>query len=182
MRRSICAALLACTVAAVASPAEADWFSDFWATMQRDYRRNNCWPDPFIQPDRAHVLVAFDAITDAGWRRQNLLGDHHFAPDSSRLTESGELKVRWILTQAPLHRRMIFVQRTLDREDTAMRVDAVQQFAVALTPDGTLPAVHDTHLVVEGRSATTVDATNVRFHESMPSPQLPAATAGSSGQ
>jgi hypothetical protein len=34
----------------------------------------------------------------------------------------------------------------------------------------------ESHLVSEGRPASVVDATNVRFQESMPAPTLPAAT------
>jgi hypothetical protein len=42
--------------------------------------------------------------------------------------------------------------------------------------------VAETYLVSEGRPASVVDATNVRFQESLPPPMLPTSTAGEVGQ
>ena len=42
-----------------------------------------------------------------------------------------------------------------------------------------MPQVEETYLVAEGRPAAMVDATNVKFMQSMPVPALPAATSNS---
>ena len=146
------------------------------------YRRI-CWPQPFNHAARAAVFAPFELMVNNGWRRQNLLGDHHFSPDSSKLTRSGELKVHWTLTQAPPHRRTIFVQRAHKPEDTQSRVHAAQEWAHELPLEAeTTIDVAETHLIAEGRPAATVDNINVRFTESMPEPVLPPPNQGITGQ
>jgi len=164
------------TVAAViisSQTAEANWFEHVYHQVVTDWHRNNCWPVPFVQPDRAHVARTFDAMTSAGWRQQNLLGDHHFTPDSTALTTAGQLKVREILTQGPQQFRTVFVQRGADGDATAARLDAVEQWASSHLPEGVAVNVLESDKIVEGRPAPVVDAINVRFQETQPSPQLP---------
>lgn len=165
-------------VLSISPAAEANWFTDWWAGMQRDSAKNRDWPSPFVHPDRAAVEAPFHQIAANGWRRQNLLGAHHFTPDGAELTQAGERKVQWILTQTPPGQRTIFVERTLDPTLNARRIDAVQQLAVRSLPTGELPAVQETHIVTEGRPASTVDRTNMQFQESMPKPQLAPASFG----
>jgi hypothetical protein len=118
-------------------------------------------------------------MVDNGWRRQNLLGPHHFDATKNTLTTAGELKVHWIMTQAPPERRQIFVERSLDPTVTAQRVETARQYAAQVANDGRTPQVGDTHLVSEGRPAAAVDATYIRFNESLPPPMLPASSAAS---
>jgi hypothetical protein len=116
-----------------------------------------------------------------GWRRQNLLGPHHFSENSDKLTTAGELRIRWIMTQAPGERRTIFIERDVDPSVTAERLAIARNYASQVTTDGQLAQVVETHLISEGRPASVVDATNVRFQESLPPPALPAATVGLEG-
>ena len=95
----------------------------------RDVKRRQCWPDPFLCPDRAAVRAPFCAMVANGWRRQNMLGEFHFDPQSGQLTEAGRLKVQWILTACPEQHRLIYVHAAGTREETAARVAAVQQLA-----------------------------------------------------
>jgi hypothetical protein len=97
------------------------------------------------------------------------------------LNEAGQLRVAWILTQAPIHRRTIFIERSINAVVTGRRIEAAQQYAAAVAPEGTIQIV-DTHIMYEGRSAVDVDMTNVRFRESAPAPILPQASASMSGQ
>jgi hypothetical protein len=105
--------------------------------------------------------------------------------DTNQLTKAGELRVQWIMTQAPPSRRNIFIERTLNGEVNAKRLTVVRDYATKVSIDGQMPQVEETYLVSEGRPASVVDATNVNFAKSMPAPVLPAAsnnTTGSSGQ
>ena len=68
-----------------------------------------------------------------GWRRQNLLGQHHFNPDTNQLTTAGELRVQWIMTQAPPDRRNIFIERTLDGDVNAKRLAVVRDYATRVS-------------------------------------------------
>ncbi len=141
--------------------------------LKTGYHRNMCWPKPFIYPDRQRAMAPFAVMTNNGWRRQNLLGKHHFRPDGSSLNVAGQLKVQWVLTQAPVHRRSIYVVRDMDSEISLNRLATVRKYAAQLLPADVEADVRDTHLIAEGRPAALVDAINVRFAESMPPPVLP---------
>ena len=151
-------------------------FDQFVHELHLGYLRNSCWPKPFIYPDRKAVFAPMDVMANNGWRRNNLLGAHHFDAETASLNEAGKLRVAWILTQAPMHRRTVFVERSLNSVETGRRIEAAQQFAATVAPEGTIQVV-DTHIISEGRSAVDVDTTNVRFRESAPAPILPTASA-----
>jgi hypothetical protein len=152
--------------------------------MKRGCNENYLWPWPYVCADRVAVREPFCLMVDNGWRRQNLLGPHHFNSNSSQLTSAGELRVRWILTQAPAERRGIFVERDVAPQVTEQRLATVRQYAAQLLADAETPQISETHLISEGRPASVVDATNSRFQESMPPPVLPALTGNelSTGQ
>jgi hypothetical protein len=184
MRRTILGILTVAAVASIATSAGAVWIDRGAYYVRSGYRVNSVWPWPYICPDRAAVREPFAMMIDNGWRRQNLLGPHHFDPVKGTLTTAGELKVHWIMTQTPPERRTIFVERSLDSTITTQRIEAAREYAVQVATDGRTPQVTDTHLVSEGRPAAVVDATFIRFHESMPPPVLPApvGTSSSLGQ
>jgi len=159
--------------AAAESPAQ------MWSDFKKNYYRNVYWTRPFIYSDRARTMAPFAVMEANGWRRHNLLGSHHFKGDASEMSEAGRLKVHWILTQAPAHRRMLFVERSVDPATTAARIDAVQRLAADIVPQGELPGVQTTHLISEGHPAAVVDRLNVQFRETAPPPQLkPEDSAG----
>jgi hypothetical protein len=147
--------------------------------IKSGYYRNRDWPWPYVCADRIAVREPFCIMVDNGWRRQNLLGPHHFNPDTHQLTTAGELKVRWIMTQAPPDRRSIFVERSIEPTITVQRVETARQYAAQVALNSESPQVAETHLISEGRPASVVDQTNVRFYESLPPPVfLPATSAG----
>ena len=78
-------------------------------------------------------------------------------------------------------RRMIFIERDVDPTVTADRLATARNFASQVGTDGQIAQVVETHLISEGRPASVVDATNVRFQESLPPPTLPATTVGIGG-
>jgi hypothetical protein len=164
--------------------AQAVWLDETAHYVNQGYHQNKLWPWPYVCPDRIAVREPFCLMVNNGWRRQNLLGSHHFKPGTNELTTAGELRVHWTMTQAPPDRRTIFVERALEPEVTDERLAAARDYAAKVALDGQLPQVADTHLVSEGRPAAVVDATNVRFQESMPPPVLPpvVGVSGSSTQ
>jgi hypothetical protein len=157
-------------------------FDHFVDEVHIGFWRNMCWPKPFVYPDRKAAFAPMDIMANNGWRRNNLLGAHHFEAQTASLNESGKLRVQWILTQAPIHRRTIFVERSFESPvETGRRIEAAQQYAATVSPEGTIQVV-DTHIKAEGRSAVDVDSTNVRFRESAPAPILPEASASTTGE
>jgi len=150
--------------------------------MKQTYHMNQMWPWPYQCADRVAVHEPFCIMVNNGWRRQNLLGAHHFVPGTNQLSPAGELRVQWIMTQAPPERRNIFIERTLDPETNAQRTAAVRDFAIKVSTDGREPLVAETFLMSEGRPASIVDATNMKYQQSMPAPVLPAASSTSTGE
>ena len=103
--RSILACLVLLAVLAAAVPAEAqcsrfDRLEYMWYSVCRDFKRNNCWPEAFTPADRLATRAPFVLMVNNGWRRQNMLAEHHFEEGTATLNESGELKIRWTMTQA----------------------------------------------------------------------------------
>jgi hypothetical protein len=181
MRRSLIAAAAFVIAAGIISSAQAVWIDQSVHYVRRGYHRNVDWPWPYICPDRVAVREPFCIMERNGWRRQNLLGPHHFNANSNQLTSAGELKVRWIMTQAPPERRGIFVERSLEPDITANRLATARAYAAQVAQaanDTQTPQVFEVNLISEGRPAAVVDATNVRFQESTPPPVLPPLILG----
>jgi len=174
MRSTIKAAVLAVVVLGISSTASAVWVDSAVDYVRTGHRRNIDWPWPYFCSDRVAVRQPFEMMICNGWRRQNLLGSHHFDPETNTLNTAGELQVQWIMTQAPREHRQIFIAQSIDPRVTASRIASAQRFAQHVSIDGESPQVFDSHLLSEGRPASVVDFTNVRFLENMPIPVLPA--------
>jgi hypothetical protein len=164
--------LVAWTILGTAAPAKAQWFSNFWDGVCRDYKRNQAWPEPFFWADRQAVIAPFGQMVANGWRRQNLISDYHFTDDGSQLTLAGETKVRQILTQMQPSRRTIFVQQGLSPEVTANRINLVHRASVQVLPDGMLANVVESDLPNDGWPADDIDAVSRRWNATRPDPRL----------
>jgi hypothetical protein len=175
MRRTIFAAAAAVVVIASTRQVSAICCDDGAMYVKQGYHANAMWPWPYVCPDRIAVREPFCIMVNNGWRRQNMLGAHHFVPETNQLNAAGQLRVQWIMTQAPADRRNIFVERSLDPNTTNQRIAAVQEYSTLVSLDGHPAPISQTHLVSEGRPATIVDFTNTKFQQSMPLPVLPAA-------
>lgn len=168
--------LLAAAALAAAAPANAFWLGEFYCYLEERREEQNAWPAQFVEQDRNAASAPFDVMVRNGWRRQNLLGSHHFNADCTELTQAGKLRVQWILTQAPPEHRQVFVERSIDSETTQNRIATVNAFSTQVALDGGPAQVSETHIVSDGRPAVTVDFVNTQFRENMPTPTLPAAS------
>ncbi len=173
MQRVIRGVLLAVFVLAAANSAHAQWLGGFWQRMKDGFHKSNDWPKPYVFKDREAVAAPMIMMVNNGWRRQNLLCEYHFEDDSMKLTSAGDLKVRWILTQAPAGRRVVFVQRGDRPAITAARVEAVQKLGLDILPNGELPDIVETNMETPGRPAQEVDTISVAWGGTMPVPRLP---------
>ncbi len=143
------------------------------------YTANVIWPRQFAPAARRPICETYAVMVNNGWRRQNLLGDYHFDPKTNELTRAGEMKVQWILTQAPVHRRSVFVQRANNQSETTTRIAAVQGYSSQMSPHVGPVSVNDTHIVAEGHSASAVDNMFTGFQANQLPPVLPASTGSS---
>ncbi len=173
MRHSLIALAALATCIAVCSSSRAGW-TDFWHRATVDTCRNNCWPEPFESIDRQDARAPFEAMVRKGWQMQNTLSPLHFDPQTNQLTHAAERKIEWIITENPPERRVVLVQRSLDRDITAARVDSAQLSLARMIPHGELPAVVETNHSPLGRSAGYVYAMHRKLEESVKAPVLPA--------
>lgn len=160
--------------------AQFGWFHAACDSVATDFKRNNCWPAPFDTPDRAAIRAPFNVMVQNGWQLQNTISDHHFDESTGELTVAGQNKVYWILTQAPKHHRVVYVQQSRKPEVTAQRMQLVHTFAQAYATPGTLARVEPTINEPVGWTAERVGFVSQAFETSAPAPRLPAASGGSS--
>jgi hypothetical protein len=112
-------------------------------------------------------------MTDAGWRLQNTLHHHFFEMETQTLTQAGQLKVHWIATQAPMHRRAVFVLRSTDPKATMTRVESVRSYLERILPDAPRPEVMLTDTIPPGGSGEYFDEVDRARKNSIPEPRLP---------
>jgi hypothetical protein len=154
---------------------------DFWDRANIDWHRNNMWPQPFVVADRIAVCEPFAIQANNGWRLQNTIGDAYFDPNNQELTVAGQSKVKWIVQQAPLSRRAVFVLVNEDQDATKSRVNSVQQAVSRFTIKGPPAEVQLTDRDVTGGSGEYYDSVDRALKGSVPVPRLPARASGNGG-
>ena len=168
MIRSLCTFAVLVAACVYSTPAKAQLFHDFCRSVVRDFKRNNCWPEPFLAADRVAVRAPFNVMVRNGWQRQNMIGDYHFDKSGQQLNTAGELKINWILTETPRHQRTIYVHRAKSKEETDIRIAAVRIYAESILPEGKLLAIEETSIAMGGWSAERVSTTIRQFQEMEP--------------
>lgn len=170
------AVLLAGALPAV--PVQAE---DFLKSIGRDFKRRNCWPEPFTCPDRQAVREPMAIMVARGWERQNMLHDQYFEDGRSVLTDAARRKIRWILTEAPSQHRVIYVRVADTPQETGARIEAVRGYVAQLMPGQPQPPILETMLTAPGWPAERVNVVSRKFIESMPDPKMMKEGLGDSG-
>lgn len=153
------------------------WWHDFRHRFETHRRRVNAWPAPFSVEERKLVRTPFQIMADNGWKLQNTLSDHLFTPEENKLTYAGQLKLRWILTEIPPHRRQVYVMEAHKREDTATRVASVYEHLAEIAPR-TACAVFVTQIAPRGGDGSYLNAMDQAYKAALPSPSLPGMSSG----
>ena len=146
-----------------------------------DYYRNKMWPAPFSAADTQSVITIFDQQRSNGWRLHNTLSSAMFDPKTHCLTDAGKAHVKWIVTQAPQARRVVFVLQDIDQQLTATRVESTQLAISAVMPIGPLPQIYLTDREPFGSSGVYQTAIHRAMANSVPAPRLTSAAAAGSG-
>jgi hypothetical protein len=162
----------------VTSPTFGNPLAAIWRDINKSYHRNRCWPHPFVTADNMAVRQPVGVMMDNGWRLQNIIGTHHFETNQTVLNEAGRRHIHWVLTQAPPHRRVVFVERGFTSAETAGRMASVQDIAQQFVAPGYPAPVRETHIVARGTPAGYVDTINTKFMESTPDPRLDGGSGG----
>lgn len=165
-------------VAALWTPAQLG-AGELFPKMRQVFRRNNCWPQPFVIPDRVAVRSPFVVMIQNGWQVQNTLSDEHFDPETGELIGAGELKVRGILIESPPERREVFILRGKNPQDTANRMHSVEGYAATIMHPGEHPKISESRVRPRGTPAERIVDIDSRYSASAPDPRL--SSAGGSG-
>jgi|TARA_B110000495_G_scaffold199466_1_gene212948 hypothetical protein len=155
----------------------ADW-NHFWHNVHVGYHRNNAWPAPFNEADAMNVVAPFEIMKANGWRMHNTIGHELFRSDDGALMASGNKRVYWIATQAPVSRRTVFVLRGVSESETAARVKAVQDTINRLALTGPVPQVQVTNVEPHHSSGAWATKINREWLQNLASPRLPSSSAG----
>jgi hypothetical protein len=166
-----------------ALPASAGWLVDFFAGIGCDIKERQEWPNQYIYQDRQAVQAPFDIMIANGWQRQNTLGDFHFDSATGQLNEAGRLKVQWILTQAPVQHRAVFVHKPLKAEELEARMKSVQDLAGQIVPPNSNPLIVATDAPPLSSRGDWIDDTMQKYKLSNPLPRITKAdsSGGSAG-
>ena len=162
---------------AVHTSAQAGWH-EFWYRSKVDFNRNSAWPEPFQSADRSLTREYWSIQVNNGWRLQNTVGNLFYEEGSNELTRAGELKIKQIVTQNPVHRRTVFVLMADTQAVTSKRVEAVQRAVSKYVPEGPLPQILLTDSDVEGGSGEYFDQISNAYRRSIPAPRLEGGGSG----
>lgn len=162
-------------VSITASVACADW-KEFWHKVKVGQHRNNAWPDPFNEIDAMHVVAPFEVMKNNGWRLNNTLGHNLFREGDVALKSSGNNTVRWIASQAPPNRRVIYVLRGSSDKETQARLASVRE-TLASTHNGAGVQVLVTNRAPTYASGAWATQINRTWLEELPAPKLPSTSA-----
>lgn len=179
MQRILLAVGISLIVFLQGTSARADWQSfkakwhQFWDRVHLDWHRNDAWPEPFVQVDRRAVRSPIARMVEKGWELQNTVPDELFDPESQELTKAGRVKVRKTLTEMPIRRRMVFVQKGQTAEMTQTRLQSVEKAATEVVGEGAVGMISVTNLIPQSRSGDYYQRVKTQYEESMPAPRLP---------
>ncbi|MFO7907721.1 MAG: hypothetical protein R6U98_34065 [Pirellulaceae bacterium] len=155
---------------------KAKW-DRFWDRVHLDWHRNNAWPEPFSEVDRRATRAPIERMVEKGWELQNTIPNELFDPETQELTAAGELKVRKTLTEMPLRRRMVFVQKGKTAEITHTRLKSVEKAASKFVGEGADGMVSITSVIPQRKSGDYYQRMKAQYEESIPAPRLPEMEA-----
>lgn len=158
--------------------AQDHWFGRWHRHCHTVKERNTCWPKPFIDADRESVEEPFRAMVHNGFKRQHLLSAHHF--EGGTLNEAGRMKAIWLISQTPAHRHSIFVQRSMDPQETHDRISSVQSWANKIARGGPV-TVMASDMAPRPSAGDRLDMINRKADETIPNPRIPASSGTLTG-
>lgn len=135
------------------------------------YHAAHYWPHPYTCQDRDYVKALSAAQVSNGWVTMTTLYEYHF-DDSHQLNASGRLQVRWILENAPIRHRFIFIQAGVDQTTSEIRSANAKAEAVALVGAEQTPPVLVRVTSPLGRPAEEIDAIRREDRKTLVPPRI----------
>lgn len=123
--------------------------------------------------------MAFATQEANGWAQATTLCAYHFDEETHHLNDAGRNHLRWILQNAPMDSRTVFVQAGPYSHISDARHAAVQNESTLIAGPGAAQVVVQP-MNIAGRPANEVDAIRRTELQSMPRPRLGMQTTGQS--
>jgi hypothetical protein len=172
--RRLCVTLCAFfVVGASTTYAQDHWFARWNRQVHVVKDRNKFWPQPFVEADRDSVEDPFRVMVDNGYKLQHLMSAHHF--DGVELNEAGRIKAQWLVMQAPAHRRSIYVQRSLNPQETAGRIRSVEAWTSKVLRGGHVTVLASNHAPLS-TSGERLDQIYRKAADTIPDPRIPPSS------
>ncbi len=150
----------------------------YQAQSEKIAARNAAWPKPFACADAQLYTKMWGPMINAGFEDQNLLTSVHFDKESGDLTRYGKNQVVGILKNMPAHRKVVFVQRSVDEATTQQRYNTVREVVdMWYGANGRVELSGRTAIGGVGLGAEKITQS---YYESAPAPVIPIANGGES--
>jgi|SaaInlStandDraft_1057018.scaffolds.fasta_scaffold90819_1 hypothetical protein len=130
------------------------------------------WPYPYDVWSRNSVNNMIDAHQQKGWQDATTVYEYHFDTDSNELTDAGNMHIKWILENAPIQYRTLYLQTSAKAGSNDLRMAAVTQVAGRLTAGEQPPSVVFRNTTAYGRPAQEVDSIRRGELQSQPLPRI----------
>jgi len=153
-------------------------------TFCHQFHTAHYWPHPYNCDDRQYVKDVCELQVGNGWMVGTTLFDYHFEEeDQAVLNHAGHNHLLWILRHAPVRRRAVWVQASLDREISDARLANVELAAAEMAGEAEPPPVMLRSDTANGRPAEEIDALRQLELNTMPEPRIiyQALPSGSEG-
>jgi len=150
-------------------------------TCKHTYHAVHYWPYPYNLRDREDVRMTMQAQVANGWATATTLYEYHFDPVTHQLNGAGRQHLSWIVTQAPLAYRQIYVSMAADPAFNEVRTLSVQKTLASLSNGDTSMPVTLRATDPLGRPATEVEQIFEGSLSGALPPTIQYLTAGSAG-
>ena len=152
-------------------------------TCMHRYHNAHYWPHPYICQDRSYVRTVSHLQTVNGWMEETTLWGYHFEEEIPEVTDSGRLKLRWILENAPPEFQTVHVQNGPTHAISQARMEIVRRTLIEMVGEPGLPPIVARTGTSLGRPALEVDAIRRAELQSMPEPRIvsPISAGGEDG-
>lgn len=143
------------------------------AGFRLNHSRGSAWPLPFSCWDRENYFAILDQQFATGVQVAHTLTSEYFDPETNKLNRAGEMRVGWIMQNAPQMNKQIYVYEDQTGPTIAQRVSAVRDFTGRYYGHMGQAAIATSRIAPIRIPATYQAQTNILYDESMPDPIIP---------
>ena len=100
----------------------------YCADARLNHARGEAWPLPFSCWDREHYYSIFNQQYAHGLQVAHTLTSEYFDPETNELNRAGEMRVAWIMQNAPQANKQIFVYEDKTGPTMDQRISMIRNF------------------------------------------------------